>query len=52
LRASLSAMPRWPSPSHTRARTGAAFSPMPPAKTSVSSPPSAAAKAPIHFFVW
>ena len=29
-----------------------AFSPMPPANTSVSSPPSAAANAPIHFLTW
>ena len=35
----------------TNARAdGGAFSPMPPAKTSVSNPPSAAAKEPIHFF--
>ena len=50
LRDSCSAMPRKPSPSQMRARTSGAFSPMPPAKTSVSNPPSAAAKAPIHFF--
>jgi hypothetical protein len=29
-----------------------AFSPMPPANTSVSRPPSAAANALIHFFAW
>ena len=45
-----SSMPRKFSPSQMRARTTGAFSPMPPAKTSVSNPPSAAAKEPIHFF--
>jgi len=29
-----------------------AFSPMPPANTSVSKPPNAAANAPIHFLTW
>ena len=33
-------------------RTVGAFSPMPPANTSVSSPPNAAANAPIHFLTW
>ena len=50
LRASSSSMPRKLSPSQMRARTSGAFSPMPPAKTSVSNPPRAAAKEPIHFF--
>ena len=45
-----SSMPRKFNPSQMRARTMGAFSPMPPAKTSVSKPPSAAAKEPIHFF--
>src|ERR1051326_6687964 len=49
LRDWFSSKPRKPSPSQMRARTGAAFSPMPPAKTSVSSPPRTAAYAPIHF---
>ena len=43
LRVWSSSMPRKPSPSQIRSRTGGAFSPMPPAKTSVSNPPSAAA---------
>ncbi len=51
-RFSSSSIPRNPSPSQIRARTVGAFSPMPPANTSVSSPPSAAAKAPIHFLAW
>jgi len=34
-----SSRPRNPSPSQMRAQTGGAFSPMPPANTSVSSPP-------------
>src|SRR5208337_1561578 len=38
-----------PSPSQIRGRTMVAFSPMPPANTRVSSPPNAAANAPIHF---
>ena len=33
-----------------RLRIAAEFSPMPPANTSVSRPPRAAVKAPIHFF--
>src|ERR1022692_1277811 len=51
-RSSRSSMPRNWSPSQIRARMGAAFSPIPPAKTSVSKPPRAAAYAPIHFFAW
>ena len=35
-----------------RARIAGAFSPMPPEKTSVSSPPSAAAKLPIALRAW
>ena len=50
LRDSSSSTPRKPRPSQIRARTSGAFSPIPPANTSVSTPPSAAAKAPIHFF--
>ena len=50
LRPWCSVMPRKPSPSQIRSRMPGAFSPMPPAKTSVSIPPSAAAKEPIHFF--
>ena len=49
LRFWFSSMPRKPSPSQIRSRMSGAFSPMPPAKTSVSNPPSAAAKEPIHF---
>src|SRR5271157_4543833 len=51
-RFSSSSIPRNPSPSQMRARTVGAFSPMPPANTSVSSPPNAAANAPIHFLTW
>jgi len=47
-----SSMPRKSSPSQIRSRTRGAFSPMPPANTSVSNPPNAAAKAPIHFLAW
>src|SRR5438067_839145 len=47
--ASFTSMPRKPSPSQMRVRMVGVFSPMPPAKTSVSNPPSAAAKAPIRF---
>src|ERR1019366_459031 len=47
-----SRMPRNSRPSQIRARTGKAFSPIPPVKTSVSNPPRAAAKPPIHFFTW
>ena len=47
LRSASMATPRWPSLSQTSARTAAARSPMPPVNTSVSSPPSAAAYAPI-----
>src|ERR1051326_279732 len=46
-----SSMPRKPSSLQILSRLSGAFSPMPPAKTSVSNPPSAAAKEPIHFFV-
>src|ERR1700730_15617203 len=49
LRDSFSSMPRKLSPSQMRARTSGAFSPMPPAKTSVSNPPTAAAKDPFPF---
>jgi hypothetical protein len=52
LRDAFSSMPRKPSPSHFRERMGGQFSPMPAKKTSVSTPLSAAAKAPSHFFVW
>src|ERR1700722_12802058 len=45
-------IPRYSKPSQMRLRTGAAFSPMPPANTKVSRPPSAATNAPIHFFAW
>jgi hypothetical protein len=45
-------IPRKSNPAQMRSRTGAAFSPMPPAKTKVSTPPSAAANEPIHFFAW
>ena len=50
LRGLLNSIPRKRSPSQMRVRISGAFSPMPPAKTSVSNPPSAAAKEPIHFF--
>src|SRR6185295_4328338 len=52
LRAGSIRIPRKPRPSQMRARTSGAFSPMPPAKTRVSKPPSAAANEPIHFFTW
>jgi len=39
-RFSSSSIPRNPRPSQAQARTAGAFSPMPPAKTSVSSPPT------------
>src|ERR1017187_10192752 len=45
-------MPRNWRASQIGARPGKAFSPRPPVKTSVSNPPRAAAKAPIHFFAW
>src|ERR1700693_5973535 len=45
-----SSIPRNPNPSQIRARTVGAFSPMPPANTSVSSPPNAAANAPAFSF--
>ena len=48
---SSSSIPRNPSPSQIRARTVGAFSPIPPAKTRVSTPPNAAANAPIRA-VW
>ena len=47
--ASSISMPRNRRSRQMRSRMAGAFSPMPPANTSVSSPPSAAAKAPIHF---
>ena len=49
LRASSRRTPRNPRSAQMRERTSAAFSPMPPAKTRASSPPSAAVMAPIHF---
>jgi hypothetical protein len=49
LRPSFNSMPRKPSLSQIRLRTSGAFSPMPPAKTSVSNPSSTTAKEPIHF---
>ena len=52
LRGLSSSMPRKFNPPQMRARTTGAFSPMPPAKTRVSNPPSAAAKESIHFFAW
>src|ERR1700722_6240361 len=52
LRAASNSMPRNSRPPQTRGRMGAEFSPIPPANTRVSRPPSAAVKAPIHFFVW
>jgi hypothetical protein len=48
---SSSSIPRNPSPSQIRARTVGAFSPIPRAKTRVSTPPNAAANAPIRA-VW
>ena len=50
LRRTFNSMPRKPSPSQMRVRMSGAFSPMPPAKTSVSNPPIAAAKELIYFF--
>ena len=50
LRAGSSCTPRCCRPCSTRARTAAACSPIPPVNTSVSSPPSTAASAPIAFF--
>ena len=49
LRISSNAMPRKFSPSQMRERTTEEFSPMPPVNTSVSTPPRAAANAPMHF---
>ena len=39
-------------PAQIRPRISGEFSPIPPANTSVSIPPSAAAQAPIHYFAW
>src|ERR1035437_3422519 len=50
LRFRCSSTPRKPRSWQIRSRMSGACSPMPPAKTSVSNPPSAAAKEPIHFF--
>ena len=47
LRRGSSAIPRYPSRSQISLRTGTACSPIPPVKTSVSSPPMTAASAPI-----
>lgn len=52
LRFRLSSMPMKPSPLQIRSLMIGAFSPMPAAKTSVSTPPSAAVKEPIHFLAW
>ena len=49
LRTGSSVMPRNSSPAQMRARASHEFSPMPPEKTSMSSPPSAAAKRPDGF---
>ncbi len=49
-RPSSRAIPRNSSPSQARRRTSGEFSPMPPEKTSESSPPRAAARAPIPVF--
>jgi len=38
--------------SQMRLRITAEFSPMPPAKTNVSRPPSPAARAPVAFLAW
>src|SRR4030042_927658 len=45
-------IPRNPIPCKIRARTSGAFSPIPPLNTNVSTPPSTAANAPIHFLTW
>ena len=47
--APFSLRPRNSRPPQIRARTSGAFSPMPPAKTSVSNPPSVPAMPQIHF---